>query len=124
MDVARLPSTGYSSSAYPLAARNNPGRERVLELVSDVQAATLVREPVERVVQGEVLQRQRSVYGSTKDFLDSRPFEGIHVTDRDMDRQARANPGQAQRALGAYLGHTREFIQPDLNRGKQVDYFV
>lgn len=122
MDIARLPSTAYSASAYPVPSRS---RERVLELVAEADAVRPVREPVERVVQGEVLQRQRTAYSSTQDYLNSRLFDGAYGTDEERtEAQARANPGQAQRAAGAYQSHTRELIQPDINRGRQVDYFI
>lgn len=123
MDIARLPSAGYAASAYPVPG--NRTRERVLELVSEVDAVPRVREPVERIVQGEVLQRQRTAYSSTHDYLNSRLFDGAYVSDEDAAAaEARSNPGQAQRAAGAYLSHTRELIQPDINRGRQVDYFI
>lgn len=121
MDIARLSSAGYATSAYPVPSRS---RERVLDLVREVEAPAPAREPVERVVQGEVLQRQRTVYSSTRDYLDSRLFDGSYATDEDSASEARANPGQSQRALGAYLSHTQDFIQPDINRGRQVDYFI
>lgn len=121
MDIARLPSAGYATSAYPVPSRS---RERVLDLVREVEAPAPAREPAERVVQGEVLQRQRTVYSSTRDYLDSRLFDGSYATDEDSASEARANPGQSQRALGAYLSHTQDFIQPDINRGRQVDYFI
>lgn len=122
MEISRLPSTAYSASAYPVPSRN---RERVLELVAEVDTVRPVREPSERVVQGEVLQRQRTAYSSTQDYLNSRLFDGAYVSDDEgAEARASANPGQAQRAAGAYLSHTREFIQPDVNRGKQVDYFI
>lgn len=121
MDIARLPSAGYATSAYPVPSRS---RERVLDLVREVEAPAPARDPVERVVQGEVLQRQRSVYSSTQDYLGSRLFDGSYASDEDAAAETRANAGESQRALGAYLSHTREFIQPDVNRGRQVDYFV
>lgn len=122
MDIARLPSAGYTTHAYPVPSR---GRERVLDLVREVEAPAPVRDPAERIVQGEVLQRQRTVYSSTQDYLDSRLFEGAYATGEDAgNAQARANPGQSQRAVGAYLSHTQDFIQPDINRGRQVDYFI
>ena len=124
MDVAGLTRTGYSSSGYPINTRQPAGRERVLELVGEVDAAPPVREPVERVVQGEVLQRQRTLYGSTQDYLDSREFDSSYVADPDLRGQAYATRNSSHSAVGAYLGHTRESIQPDLNRGRQVDYFV
>ncbi|HEY9198575.1 MAG TPA: hypothetical protein VIR60_04345 [Gammaproteobacteria bacterium] len=122
MDIARLPSAGYAASAYPVPSRN---RERVLELVAEVDAVPRVREPVERIVQGEVLQRQRTAYSPTQDYLNSRLLDGAYISDEDTAAaEARTNPGHAQRAAGAYLSHTRELIQPDINRGKQVDYFI
>lgn len=122
MDIARLPSIGHVTPNYPVPNRGPAGRERVLELVTETAAPRPVREPVGKVVQGELLQRQRPGYGSTQDFLNSRLFDA--TADADGGPRARANPGQSDRALGAYLSHTREFIQPDVNRGKQVDYFV
>jgi hypothetical protein len=122
MNIAALPSVGYLTPSPTAAQRGPVGRERVLELVTETAAARPAREPAERVVQGELLQRQRAAYSSTREFLDSRLYDGTAAAD--ADRRARANPGQSGRALGAYLSHTREFIQPDVNRGKQVDYFV
>ncbi len=122
MDIARLSSSGYATPAYPVPSR---GRERVLDLVREVEAPVPAREPAERVVQGEVLQRQRTVYSATQDYLESRLFDGAYAADEDAaNPQARANPGQSQRAVGAYLSHTQDFIRPDINRGRQVDYFI
>lgn len=122
MDIARLPSVGYITPSYPAANRGPAGRERVLELVTETAAARPAREPAEKVVQGELLQRRRTAYSSTQEYLSSRQFDGTAMAE--ADRRASANPGQSGRALGAYLSHTREFIQPDVNRGKQVDYFI
>lgn len=123
MDIARLPSAAYATPTYPVPSRS---RERVLELVSEIDAAHPAREPVERIVQGEVLQRQRTAYSPTQDYLNSRLFDGAYASDEDAAaaQQARTSAGQAQRAACAYRSHTRELIQPDLNRGKQVDYFI
>lgn len=116
MDIARL--TSYSPS-YPVPSRS---RERALELVSALDTARPARDPVERVVQGEVLQRQRADYSPTQDYLNSRLFDGSHVADAEA--QSRSNAGRSGNAVGAYLSHTRELIQPDSKRGKQVDYFI
>lgn len=122
MDIARLPSTGYATHAYPVPGRS---RERVFDLVREVEAPAAAREPAERVVQGEVLQRQRTAYSATQDYLNSRLFDGTYVSDEDAaGTQAHANPGQSQRAVGAYLSHTQDFILPDVNRGKRIDYFI
>ncbi|MFP5507115.1 MAG: hypothetical protein ACLGH6_13030 [Gammaproteobacteria bacterium] len=122
MDIARLPGIGHITPSYPATPRGPAGRERVLEPVTETSAARPAREPAEKVVQGELLQRRRAAYSATQDYLNSRWFDA--TADTDTERRNRANPGQSGRALGAYLSHTREFIQPDVNRGKQVDYFV
>ena len=124
MDIARLASTSYTAQNYPVPSR---GRERVLELVSEIDATRPVRETVERVVQGEVLQRQRTAYSSTWDYLGSRVFEGSYgggIDDSATDTQKQSSSNRSGYAVGAYLSHTREFIQPDIGRGKQVDYFI
>jgi hypothetical protein len=121
MDIARLASSAYTTQNYPVPSR---GRERVLELVSEVDASRPARETVERVVQGEVLQRQRTAYSSTWDYLGSRVFEGTYGLDDSATDNHKQSSNQSNQAVGAYLSHTREFIQPDIGRGKQVDYFI
>ena len=121
MDIARISNTAYAAPAYPVASRS---RERVLDLVTEIDMAAQLREPAERVVQGEVLQRQRTAYSSTQDYLSSRLFDGTYVADDAADPQRRAGAGRSGHVVGAYLSHTRELIQPDVNRGKQVDYFI
>ncbi len=125
MSVARLSNIGYVAPNYPVPSRN---RERVLELVTEADTGRAARDTVERgerVVQGEVLQRQRTAYSSTQDYLSSRLLDGAYTTeDGATDSQQRSASNQSGQALGAYLSHTREFIQPDVNRGKQVDYFI
>lgn len=122
MDLARLSSVAYPASGYPVSYR---ARERVLELVSEADAARPVSEIVERVVHGEVLQRQRTAYSSTEDYLKGRLFDSANSTDAStIGRQQRPASHQASLVASAYLNHTRELIQPDIGRGKQVDYFI
>lgn len=124
MDISRLPSSGLSPSNYPVPAGSRAARERALEVVSEVAAIRPLPEPVEKVVQGEILQRQRSThYSSTRDYLSSRLFDGASIDDMP-DGRSGSNPGAAGRVVGAYLSNTHELIQPDVNRGKQVDYFI
>jgi hypothetical protein len=129
MDIARLASSAYTAQSYPVPSR---GRERMLELVSEADTSRPMRETVERVVQGEVLLRERTVYSSTWDYLGSRVFEGNYnyrmddggMDDSATDARKQSSPNQSGYAVGAYLSHTRELIQPDIGRGKQVDYFI
>lgn len=124
MDISRLPSSGLYPSNYPLPAGSRGARERALELVNEVVSMRPVREPVEKVVQGEILQRQRAThYSSTRDYLNSRLFDAATLDDMP-DTGSRTNPAAAGRVVGAYLSNTPDLIQPDVNRGKQVDYFI
>ena len=122
MDIARISSTAYTTPAYPTPNRS---RERVLDLVSELDSTTQPRVPVERVVQGEVLERPRAAYQPTHEYLNSRLFDGAYVADEHAtDTSGGTSAGRSDHAVGAYLSHTRELIQPDINRGKQVDYFI
>lgn len=125
MDISRLPSTGFYPSSYPVPAGNRGARERALELVTEVNTPRPARDPVEKVVQGEVLQRQRTAhYSSTRDYLNSRMFDAAAYAEDTTDSGSNAQARTTGRAVGAYLSNTRELIQPDVNRGKQVDYFI
>ncbi|MBU1193188.1 MAG: hypothetical protein KKE76_15965 [Gammaproteobacteria bacterium] len=126
MDISRLSSSGFYPSSYPVPAGNRGARERALELVNEVATIRPVRESPEKIVQGEVLQRQRSAhqYSSTRDYLDSRLFDAGSFDAASADTGSRSNPGATGRVVGTYLSHTHELIQPDVNRGKQVDYFI
>lgn len=126
MDIARLPLAG---GAYPGGLMSAPSaRQLVLQPVARDEAAHSAASQqtvVEPVLQGEVLSREsvgrdrRSDYSATRDYLNARLFDARRVTP-----EAAARPGQANRALGAYLSHTREQIQPQTPPGRQVDYFI
>lgn len=118
MDLARLSSVAYPASSYPVS---NRARERAADLVSEIDSARPAPETVERVVQGEVLQRQRTDYSATQDYLKGRLFESAQGADSSAQYNASNRPSSV---VGAYLSHTRELIQPGIGRGRQVDYFV
>ena len=122
MDIARLPMTYAYGSGHPSTYGARTRRESVLERVTEVAPAERARDSVEKVVQGEVLQRERTHYSATQDYLHSRLFDGDYSRDGGAARHA--DIGQANRALGAYQSHTRELIQPNANRGRAVDYFI
>ncbi len=142
MDIARLASTAYTAQNYPVPTG---GHGCALEQISEVGTSHPAGDTAERVVQGEILQREHTIYGSTWDYLGSRVFDGVYgMADGGMphggmpdggmpdggmvngatDTQKHSSPNQSAHAVGAYLSHTREFIQSDSGRGKQVDYFV
>ncbi|BAZ94763.1 hypothetical protein TspCOW1_02720 [Thiohalobacter sp. COW1] len=83
------------------------------------------RDAAEQAIQGELLERSRSEhrYSPTSDFLRSRLYESGEDAATGQRRGAADNFAGRQ-AVGAYLSHTRELIQPDANRGTAVDYFI
>ncbi len=129
MDVARLPISHPYAAGYPAAQAGSHARARAVELVTDVAEAGPARdslervvptEPGEQVIQGEVLERTRTQYSSTHDYLNGRVFDA----DGNATPSGHARSSINNAAMGAYLSHTREHILPNANRGRQVDYFI
>jgi hypothetical protein len=119
MDISRLPvatlapaaNTTYNSSARRASAAGveSPGPSR--------RASR--GEGAERVVQGELLQRERTLYQSTRAYLDERNFGNA----RPGEGYAGANrqPGSG---ILLYLNNTRPDAIADLTQGNTVNYFV
>lgn len=110
--------------------RERPPADKVDELESARQRAR--ERPAEYVIQGEVIERERPENrkaSTTNDFLRGRVFDAQDFNGRQQQR-TRRNAGEAdissanQQALGAYLSHRRETIDPNANRGQSVDYFI
>lgn len=121
MDVSRLPiivhGAGLPTPSGPAAQRS-----RGVEQVIEAAAVRRPRDAAEQVIQGELLQRSRGErrYSPTDEFLRSRQFEA----GADAGHGGGAGSLAGRQAVGAYLSHTRELIQPDANRGTAVDYFI
>lgn len=108
MDIARLPiASPYGG--LPTAATGGARARPQIEPVVEVLEARRVRDPVERVVAGEVLRPGREETFTTREHLRGR---GQPVADG------------GRRAVGAYLAHQRDTIEPDAQRGRAVDYFI
>ncbi|HSH29585.1 MAG TPA: hypothetical protein VK971_06725 [Thiohalobacter sp.] len=120
MDVSRLPVIAHGAG-LPAPANAPAQRSRGGETAIEVAAARRPGAADERVIQGELLERSRGEhrYSPTGDYLRARLHEvgGAAGTGAGGDVAAR-------QAVGAYLAHTRELIQPDVNRGTAVDCFI
>lgn len=125
MDISRLPviSHGYG---LPAPSRGDAARDRSVEPVNEVARNRRPRDPVEQVIQGEVLERSRGErrYSPTSDYLRSRLYEGEYAADEQSGSRKGTSAYAGQHAVGAYMAHTRDLIQPDVNRGTSVDYFI
>ncbi len=73
----------------------------------------------ERVVQGELLERQRAQYQSTQAFLVERSLERAQSADRQP-----ASLYQTRPAIARYLNHSRLESVPELTRGRSVNLVV
>ena len=73
----------------------------------------------ERVVQGELLERQAARYQSTRAFLAERSMERAQPADRQP-----ASGSQARPAILSYLSHSRTSSVAELPQGGSVDLLV
>lgn len=124
MDISRLPVIAHG---YGLPApAHGASRNRSVDVVTEVAPSRRPRDPVEQVIQGEVLERTRGNrrYSPTGDYLRSRLYDGDYSAEDTSSFRQGASAYAGQQAVGAYMAHTRELIQPDINRGTSVDYFI
>lgn len=120
MDISRVP--------VALALQASPVHNRTVRPSAFVAAVEPVgragarphgRASFERVVQGELLQRERTPYQSTRGF----------VAEHNMSRARFAgeprNPGNPSRAaIHQYLNNTRPEAIAEQARGRSVNFFV
>ncbi len=121
MDISRLPLAPLARPA------NTTYRSSPASSVEDAGAVRPSRNPSRgddqsvRVVQGELLQRERTPYPyqSTQSFIDERALD--HAVS--SDRQAGATR-QSRSAVSHYLDNTRPETIADLSQGRSVNFFV
>ena len=78
------------------------------------------RESFERVVQGELLQKERTSYQSTRGFINERNAGQA----RPAAGQREPGSSQSHAAIFRYLNNTRPEAISDLTQGKSVNFFV
>ncbi len=119
MDITRLPVTplGHPASASAKNTRQ-PVTVDAVARPAGAGAHGRSREPLERVVQGELLHRQRASYQSTRSFIDERSL------DRALPAGQEASPQQSRLALTRYLGNLGTGPVSEPSRGRSVNFFV
>jgi len=120
MEITRLPVTPFG--------RPSPASVRSSEQTTSVGAAERVeasnprprtRGPVERVVQGELLHRERSLYQSTRAFLTERSLDQAQPAERQAQ-----SPEQSRPAISRYLNNTRPESVAEMTQGRSLNLFV
>jgi len=120
MDISRVP-VALALQPSPVTARTarQTASVEAVEPVDRAGARRRIHESSARVVQGELLQKERTPYQSTRGFVAERNMgQARPVADhRDTGLQSRT-------AIFQYLNNTRPEAVPDLARGKSVNFFV
>jgi len=120
MDISRLPLTPVTRPASPTFKRPQPARA-----IAVVESAGATRNRprgggrYERVLQGELLRRERLPYQSTHAFINERAFGQANPADRQAGDGYQSRP-----AVTRYLGNTRPETLSDLTQGRSVNFFV
>jgi len=121
MDITRLPSAPF---ARPVTASVNTGaRVDVTSAVESVgrgnEGNRTSSERPARVVQGELLSRQRTSYQSTRAFVNERNLDQARPADQS------AIPSLKLRsAIYQYVNNIRPESLADLTQGRSVNYFI
>jgi len=120
MDLVRLPPTPVPRSAGG-SAKHVQQPDAVESTGRAQPAATRTRAAgsFERVVQGELLEREAVNYQSTRAFILERSMEGAQPAERQP-----ATLYQTRPAIARYLNHARPESVPELTRGRSVDLVV
>jgi len=117
MDISRLPaplSRAVSTAYKPVAS------SATVETVASSRRAPRSDEGFARVVQGELLARERTPHQSTRSFINERLFEQAAGSESRSDRGQQPRPA----AISQYLNHTRAETHTDLTQGRAVNFFV
>ncbi len=119
MDITRLPSAPF---ARPVTASTNTGARvgvsSAVESVGGVNDADSTERPA-RVVQGELLGRQRTRYQSTSAFVNERNLDQARPAD-----QSAVSSFTSRSAIYQYANNIRPESLADLTQGRSVNYFI
>lgn len=107
----RTAGTAYTSTA----------RATAVEQPAPAAARSRVRggEQVERVVQGELLQRESARYQSTRAFINERAFDQSLSGHREA-----ATVPRSRAAISLYLNNTGREVVAGPAQGRSINYFV
>ena len=120
MDISRLPVvyltrpvSTTNRTSQPSAADDSAPR------VERVAMRPRYAEMADEAVNGELLQRGRNSYQSTRAFIDERNFNHAHPAGAQA-----GNSRQARSALLEYANNVRAEARSELTQGVSVNYFV
>jgi len=118
MEISRSP---LAPAGRPAAYTGTAPRTAVIEPAAPEASRPRVRsgEQVERVVQGELLQRERSVYQSTRAYVNERRFDAALQNSAEGGRAPRGRT-----AISQYLNNTRPETVAELAHGQSINYFI
>jgi len=122
MDIARLPVVSPTRLG-PAPARQTSSVEGVAA-AGDTRGYTQrrpSRAPENTVIQGELLDRPRASYQSTRAFLDERALGRARPAE---DAGASRSGLAARSALSSYLNHVQPESRLELAQGQVLDFFV
>jgi len=121
MDITRLPFAPYARPVTtPVNASPHATPGGAVESVSAAgDGARLGRERPARVVQGELLDRQRDTYQSTRAFVNERRLDQSRPAD-----QPGVSTLQSRSALFQYANNIRPESIADLTQGRSVNFFI
>lgn len=120
MDISRLPVTSIGRPANPKSMPQ--AASHAIEVVESVRPAVGKRrteDVFERVIQGELLQREHSSYQSTRSFINERSVDHAQPSEHRADGSY-----QSRSAVSLYLNNTRPEAIADLTQGQSVNFFV
>ncbi len=121
MDISRLPAAGHASGGIYRAPARTASIATAAPAGGRGPAAVAPASERERVVQGELLQRERGAYQSTRAYIDERGLEFAQAGDAAGHSRI-ASGGRA--ALARYLNHAQVESLSDRLQGRSVNYFV
>lgn len=121
MDITRLPVTPLArpASASPQGNRQPNSVDATARAEDVARARASVRAPHERVVQGELLHRQRAFYQSTRAFIDERNLDQARPAG-----QPAASLQQSRLAISRYINHVRPEPVTELTQGRSINFVV
>lgn len=119
MELTRLPATTWSRPTNNLTRTSTQPLSAAVEASKTTVSRQRSRAPVERVVQGELLERDRYRYSTTRSFLHEHSLDQASPVERGAVSHF-SNRG----AISQYLNHVRPEPVAELTQGKAVDYFV
>lgn len=119
MDITRLPVTTWSRPTNNLARTTTQPANVAVEPSETTVSRQRSRAPVERVLQGELLERNRHPWSNTLSFLNERGRDQASPVEREAVSHY-TNRG----AISQYLNHAGPESVAELTQGKAVDYFI